>query len=194
MTRRSEAFEALTVVLREELEADILRGELSWRQLAAKFKVPVGTLRDFADRKRLVRNASGLKCELVASLLAKPDEAAPRETVSAHPAAESTQRSESSQRTAHEELEAAAKEDARDMRNGLVAARIALNVVGRKLMEVSQKPGVFEAREVKVMAETTVIAIRTIREIRGLDPKDGTARGGLNITIKREESKHDDAF
>lgn len=80
------------------------------------------------------------------------------------------------------------------MRNGLVAARIALNVVGRKLMEVSQKPGVFEAREVKVMAETTVIAIRTIREIRGLDPKDGTARGGLNITIKREESKHDDAF
>lgn len=80
------------------------------------------------------------------------------------------------------------------MRNGLVAARIALNVVGRKLMEVSQKPNVFEAREVKVMAETTAIAIRTIREIRGLDPKDGTARGGMKIIIKREESKHDDSF
>ncbi|HRD87375.1 MAG TPA: hypothetical protein PK752_03815 [Accumulibacter sp.] len=194
MARRSEAFEALTVAHREELEADILRGELSWRQLAAKFKVPAGTLRDFADRKRLVRNASGLKREMVASLLAKPDEIPPQETVSAHRAAESTQRSESSPRTAHEELEAAAKEDARDMRNGLVAARIALNVVGRKLMEVSQKPNVFEAREVKVMAETTAIAIRTIREIRGLDPKDGTARGGMKIIIKREESKHDDSF
>ena len=83
-----------------------------------------------------------------------------------------------------DEIEAAAREDARDMRNGLVAARIALGVVGRRLNVVASKPGVFDARETKIMAETVKIAVQTIREIRGLsDPKDAKE---LNILIKRE--------
>ena len=189
MARRSEALESLTVVQREELEADILRGELSWRELERKFGVPQGTLRAFADRRGLVRNASGLKRELVAQMLAKPEP----EPVAAHSRTDTAQREEPLKKTARDEIEAAAKEDARDMRNGLVSARIALNVVGRKLMEVAQKPHVFEAREVKTMTETVAIAIRTIREIQGLDPKE-TAGKPMAITIRREEVPHGDGF
>lgn len=192
MARRSESFESLTVVQREELEADILRWDLTWRELAKKFGVPEATLRAFADRKGLVRNATGLKRELVAQILAKPD-MEPAATDSAQSAQQTAQRAESPPKTAREEIEAAAKEDARDMRNGLIAARIALNVVGKKLMEVAQKPHVFEAREVKILAETVSIAIRTIREIQGLDPKEAVGKP-MTVVIRREELPHGDGF
>lgn len=175
MARRSTSFESLSQNQLEELEADILRGELAWRSLAKKYSVPEATLRDFAQKHGIVRNPTGLKRERVAALLAKPDPLleTKQETVSsgqsaqdsAQKAANTAQRAESNPK---DDIEAAAQEDARDMRFGLNAARLALQIVGSKLNQ-ARNSNVFGPKEIKTLSETITINISTIRQIRGLD-------------------------
>ena len=171
MARRSTSFESLSQNQREELEADIIRGDLSWRSLAKKFLVPEATLRGFAEQRGIVRNPTGLKRQLVESLMAKPDpvpevdSARPVGADSTHAAQESTQRAES---TPRDDIEAAAQEDARDMRFGLQAARLALKLVGTRLSQAGTSSS-YGPREIKILSETIAINITTIRQIRGLD-------------------------
>ena len=70
MARKSDKLEALCQVRKEELIADIMRGELSWRALSSKYDVPEATLRSFADRSQIQRNPTGAKREMVAAKMA----------------------------------------------------------------------------------------------------------------------------
>ena len=76
MARKSDKLEALCQVRKEELIADIMRGELSWRALSSKYDVPEATLRSFADRSQIQRNPTGAKREMVAAKMALPDHSA----------------------------------------------------------------------------------------------------------------------
>jgi hypothetical protein len=167
MARRSASFESLSQNQLEELEADIIRGDLSWRALAKKFSVPEATLRSFAEKHGIVRNPTGLKRQRVEQLMAKPDPLPDQQSAqnSAQKTNNSTQRAES---TPKDDIEAAAQEDARDMRFGLQAARLALNIVGAKLNQ-ARNNNLFGPKEIKTLSETITINISTIRQIRGLD-------------------------
>ncbi len=175
MARRSAAFESLSQNQLEELEADIIRGDLSWRGLAKKFLVPEATLRSFAEKNGIVRNPTGLKRQIVEKLMARPDPQPDSRTDSlstqalepdsAHLAQNSAQRAESSPRG---DIEAAAQEDARDMRFGLQAARLALSLVGTRLQQ-AKGSNTYGPREIKILSETIGINITTIRQVRGLD-------------------------
>lgn len=198
MARRSTALESLSANQLEELEADIMRAEQSWRGLSSKFKVPETTLRQWADKKGIVRNPTGLKRQLVETLLSRPDPAlapvpspasslAPPQAsadsaqapagdsapLSAHHSAHSAQRAESSPRA---DIEAAAAEDVRDMRFGLQAARAALMLVGRRLQTAQATPGQIEPRDIKVLSECVALNVGTIRLIRGLDVVTGSVK------------------
>lgn len=169
MARRSDKLEALTAVRREELIADIMRGELSWRALSAKFDVPQATLRLFADRNQIQRNPTGAKREMVAAKLARPDTAqAPVPDTARQPEA-AAQRAESAPAAPKSDLEAAADEDVRDMRYGLQAARMALNIVGKKLSVGLARPEQLSPRDLKSLSESITLNVSTIRSIRGLD-------------------------
>jgi len=73
-----------------------------------------------------------------------------------------------SQSTPRDDIEAAAQEDARDMRFGLNAARLALNLVGLRLNQ-AKTDNQYGPREIKVLSERIAINVNTIRQIRGLD-------------------------
>lgn len=195
MARRSTALESLSANQLEELEADIMRGEQSWRGLSSKFKVPETTLRQWADKKGIVRNPTGLKRQLVETLLSRPDPApavvpslasppasshvsgdsaqAPADDSAPLSAHHSAQRAESSPRA---DIEAAAAEDVRDMRFGLQAARAALMLVGRRLQTAQATPGQIEPRDIKVLSECVALNVGTIRLIRGLDVVTGSVK------------------
>lgn len=175
---RKPAVERLDDLQREHLIADIMRGELSWRQLAAKYGIPEGTLRGWAEREKLERNPSGLKRELVAQAMAKPDPKPEAESAQTARESESTQGSETAQQSAQRatttpptlaEVEEAAAEDARDMRAGLAAARLALVLVGKRLKAAQADDGAYTPRDIKVLSESVAINVGTIRTIRGLD-------------------------
>jgi hypothetical protein len=166
MARRSDALERLSKVQREALDADIMRGELSWRELEKKHGVPQATMRAHAERNGIVRNPTGIKRAMVEQLLAQPEDSAAARSArqSAQPAADET------------DLEKAAAEDARDMRLGLGAARIALSLVGAKLQKVYGTNGRdgdtsvdYSPRDLKTFSEAISINVDTIRRIRGLD-------------------------
>jgi hypothetical protein len=174
MARKSLALELLTQNQLEEMEADVIRGDLSWRALGEKYAVPHATLRSFAEKKGIIRNPTGLKRQLVEKLMSQPeptpapavsDSAQPNGTHSAQQTVHSATRVES---TPRDDIEAAAQEDARDMRFGLSAARLALNLVGLRLNQ-AKTDSQYGPREIKVLSESIAINVQTIRQIRGLD-------------------------
>lgn len=173
MARKSDKLEALCQVRKEELIADIMRGELSWRALSSKYDVPEATLRSFADRSQIQRNPTGAKREMVAAKMALPDHSAqPAQTgpaQSAQSAHESAQRADSATGLVTSTLEAAADEDVRDMRFGLQAARMALTIVGKKLQAGVINHSQLAPRDIKSLSESIALNISTIRAVRGLD-------------------------
>lgn len=166
MARRSEKLESLSALRKEELIADIMRGELTWRALSAKFDVPLATLKAFADRNQIQRNPTGAKREMVAAKLAQPYSEQPSEQPSEQFGGITEQRSDS---LAKSSLEAAADEDVRDMRYALQCARMALNIAGKKLSVGLRSPEQLSPRDLKSLNESLVMSTDTIRSIRGLD-------------------------
>lgn len=178
MARSSAKLEALTPQAREALEADIVGSDLSWRQLAAKYGVPRNTIHSWAERRGLIRDPSGLKRQLVQQALAKPvpDAGTGQVGTDGHSGHSSGRCPDAPVATVESlspptraEVEAAAGEDARDLRLGLQASRAALVLVAKKLQAAQANTDLYAPREIKVLSEAVAINIGTIRTIRGLD-------------------------
>ena len=151
----------------------------SWRDLESDFKIPFGSIREWAERNGYGRSPTASKRKMVEDLLATPETAqATSETI--HQAKQTEQRSIS---TGNTDVDAAAQEDVRDMRLGLQAARLALKVsaMGLKGMADSGDP---DPKATKLWSECIAINVNTIRKIRGLDDNTQTA----NITIANPRS------
>jgi len=170
MARRSRAFDALSKEDLDRLTADLLGSDDSWPALAKRYGVPESTLRDFANRRGIVRNPTGLKRQLVQAAMARPDPPPARQSVG-ESVGDSAPPTEKTAGPGRSDVEAAAEEDARDMRIGLQAARIALSLVGQQLQAAygPTKTASLEPREVKILSESIAINVATIRLIRGLD-------------------------
>lgn len=133
----------------------------SWRDLEADFGIAQSTIRLWAETNGYQRNPSSAKRKLVEDLLSKPEIAQPP-VESAHFLAHRTES------TGNPDVDAAAREDERDMRLGLQAARLALQVsaLGLKAMKDS---GIQDPKATKTWSECVSININTIRTIRSLN-------------------------
>ena len=144
------------------IEAAYRGGSDSIRSIADAHGISEGAIRKQAKKHCWLRDPEGLKRERVRAFMAGTShQYAPRTP---------------SDLVLNQEAE----EDARDMKLGLQAARLALQVAAMGLKNLreagSAKPG-----ETKCWSETVALNINTIRRIRGLD-------GGHtipNITIER---------
>jgi hypothetical protein len=151
---------------------------ISWDNLQIEFGIAQSSLRAWAERNGHGRSPTASKRKMVEDLLAKSESSQSAE--SAESALQSAPRAVS---TGNDEVDAAAHEDVRDMRLGLQAARLALQVseLGLKAMRDS---GDLEPRNAKLWSECVAINVTTIRKIRGLDDTTATA----NITIANPRS------
>lgn len=196
MARKSKC-DALTEQDRLKLIGMIGEGK-SWREMSAAFNLPVATLHEWAERNGYQRSPTAAKRMLVEELLAKPEvrlarQVQPVETEQTEHSdeAEQEQTEQNAIQTEHRsistgnsDVDAAAHEDARDMRLGLQAARLALQVSAVALNEM-RKARVNDARTAKVWSETVAINVATIRKIRGLDDTNTAPV----ITIERSYGK-----
>lgn len=170
----------------------------TWRELSAEFGIPFPTIHEWAVRNGYQRSPTAAKRKMVEELLARPEptkakskaveteqteqEQAQTEQIVEQTEQEHEQRSAS---TGRADVDAAAHEDARDMRLGLSAARLALQVSAIGLNDM-RKAGVADARATKVWSECVAVNVATIRKIRGLD--DIAAQQPV-ITIERSYGK-----
>lgn len=145
---------------------------VSWRDLAEEFSIPAASIREWADRNGYQRSPTASKRKMVEDLLTLPETAQQTD--------QTAQRTVS---TGSTDVDAAAHEDARDMRLGLQAARLALQVsaLGLKGMREHKDP---DPKAAKLWSECVAINVNTIRKIRGLDDTTATA----NITIANPRS------
>ena len=81
---------------------------------------------------------------------------------------QTAQRAESEPSTSTPDIDATAHEDEHDMRLGLQAARLALQVSAMGLKGMSDQQ-IDDSRATKTWSECIAININTIRKIRGLD-------------------------
>lgn len=134
----------------------------SWRDLEAEFGIAQSVIRGWAEKNGYGRSPTASKRKMVEDLLAKPDSA--------------QQPGEAAQQAAHRagittgnpDVDEAAREDARDMRLGLTAARLALQVSAMGLKQ-QRDTGEAEPKSTKLWSECVAINVNTIRKIRGLD-------------------------
>lgn len=172
----------------------------TWRELSAEFGIPFPTIHEWAVRNGYQRSPTAAKRKMVEELLARP------EPTKAKPKAVETEQTEQEQAqteqteqiveqteqeheqrsasTGRADVDAAAHEDARDMRLGLSAARLALQVSAIGLNDM-RKAGVADARATKVWSECVAVNVATIRKIRGLDDTNTAPV----ITIERSYGK-----
>jgi len=133
----------------------------TWRELAAEFNLPAETIRQWSERNGYGRNPTDAKRKLVQDLLAKPDETGQQ-------TGQPGQTGQKPVSTGNPEVDEAAREDARDMRLGLTAARLALQVSAMGLKQ-QRDTGEADPRSTKLWSECVAINVNTIRKIRGLD-------------------------
>lgn len=135
----------------------------TWRDLADEFGIAEGTIREWSYRNGHQRSPAASKRKMVEDLLAKPETAQSAKT--AH---------ETAPTTGNPDVDAAAREDERDMRLGLQAARLALQVSALGLQEM-RKDKISDPKATKTWSECIAINVATIRKIRNLDdPKPDT--------------------
>lgn len=146
----------------------------SWDTLAAEFDIPSGSIREWAGRNGYGRSPTASKRKMVEDLLTQPETAQTTETA--------YQTAPKAVSTGNPDVDAAAQEDARDMRLGLQAARLALKVsaMGLKQMADAGEP---DGKATKLWSECVAINVNTIRKIRGLD--DTTANATITIANPR---------
>ena len=136
----------------------------SWRYLEGEFGIPQATIRLWAETNGYQRSPSSSKRKLVEDLLSKPE-------ISQTPAQTTAHRAES---TGNPEVDAAAREDERDMRLGLQAARLALHVSALGLKAMKDRD-IFDPKATKTWSECVSINVNTIRTIRSLNKDPETA-------------------
>ncbi len=135
------------------IEAAYRGGSDSVRSIAGAHGVSEGAIRKQAKKNKWLRDPEGLK----------------RERVKAFLAGEST-RGYAPRTPADLILNQEAEEDARDMKLGLQAARLALQVSAMGLKN-QREAGEAKPGETKCWSECVALNINTIRRIRGLDDK-----------------------
>ena len=181
MARQSKC-DALPEHERAKLIGLIAEGR-PWRDLSAIFNIPTATIHEWASQHGYTRNPTSTKRLLVEQLMARPEQ--PVQTVQTEQGqAEQAEQAEQSVVHRPEDIDAAAREDARDMRLGLQAARLALQVSAMGLNEM-RKAAVPDYRATKVWSECVSINVATIRKIRGLDDTNTAPV----ITIERSYGK-----
>lgn len=150
---------------------------VSWRDLESEFGIAQSVIRAWAEKHGYGRSPTASKRKMVEDLLAKPEAAQHADK----PAQQDAHRAESIT-TGNPDVDAAAQEDARDMRLGLQAARLALKVsaMGLKQMADAGEP---DGKATKLWSECVAINVNTIRKIRGLD--DTTATASITIANPR---------
>lgn len=136
----------------------------SWRDLAAEFSLPAETIRQWSERNGYGRSSTESKRKMVADLLAKPETG----QQTGQQTGQDTQTGQRTVSTGNPDVDAAAQEDARDMRLGLTAARLALQVSAMGLKE-QKDTGNADPRATKLWSECVALNVNTIRKIRGLD-------------------------
>lgn len=135
----------------------------SWDTLAEEFNIPATSIHKWAKRNGYGRTPTAIKRRMVEDLLARPDPETTGETTGE---VETTGRVIS---TGNPDVDASAHEDTRDMRQGLQAARLALQVSTQGLERLLSSDAVDDYRATKAWSECIIININTIRKIRGLD-------------------------
>jgi hypothetical protein len=142
---------------------------IPWRQLESEFKIPYASICEWASRSGHGRTSA--KRILVESEMAKPEHISKTKTKSFEGESEKNYK-RIEQKAEHRglmgSLEAAAQEDVRDMRLGLQAARLALNVSALGLKAMIEI-GDTDPRSTKLWSECIAINVNTVRKIRGLD-------------------------
>ena len=133
----------------------------TWETLEEEFGIAFSTIREWAKRNGYGRSPTASKRKLVEDLLAKPETAI--DTASDKPQTATVATS-----TGNLDVDAAAQEDVRDMRLGLTAARLALQVSAMGLKE-QRDTGEADPKATKLWSECVAINVNTIRKIRGLD-------------------------
>ena len=177
----------LTEIDRLRLIGRIAEG-VPWRQLECEFKIPFASIIEWSGRNGYVRTPTSVKRIIVETLLAEHESKHISEKNSKRFEGQPEKNSkQTEQKAAHKcttgSLEAAAQEDVRDMRIGLGAARLALQVSAlglKSMLEINDT----DPRSTKLWSECVAINVNTIRKIRGLD--DTTA--AANITIANPRS------
>lgn len=164
-----------------------------WREIGAEFGIPTASIHEWAERNGYQRTPTAAKRMMVQELLArpaprqitvKPEEAEHSEQDKTELIAETEQTERCTVSTGRPDVDAAAQEDARDMRLGLQAARLALQVSALGLQEM-RKSASTDARQAKVWSECVAVNVATIRRIRGLDDTNTAPV----ITIERSYGK-----
>ena len=146
----------------------------SWDTLEHEFGIAASSITQWAKRNGYGRSPTASKRRMVEDLLTRPETGEPVQTVG--------QSGQSTVSTGNADVDAAAHEDARDMRLGLQAARLALQVsaIGLKGMREHKNP---DPKAAKLWSECVAINVNTIRKIRGLD--DTTASANIVIANPR---------
>jgi hypothetical protein len=132
----------------------------SWDALGAEFGLPASTIAEWSRRNGYGRSPTASKRRMVEDLLAKPEQTAQTAGETVEPAKTVS--------TGNPDVDEAAREDARDMRLGLTAARLALQVSAMGLKE-QRDTGEADPKATKLWSECVAINVATIRKIRGLD-------------------------
>lgn len=134
-----------------------------WETLEDEFGIAQSSIRAWAERNGYKRSPTASKRKMVEDLLAKPESA----TQSAIPAIAVS--------TGNPDVDAAAREDERDMRLGITAARLAMDVSLMGL-QAMHDAGDADPKATKLWSECIAINVNTIRKIRGLDdPKQDSS-------------------
>jgi hypothetical protein len=138
------------------IEVEYRAAVRSLRAISDLHGVPEATIRLRAKKHGWVRDASGLKREIVkdamSGVVSKPAQKAAQET-----AQETVRR-----------IESAADEDIADMERGIRISRSCLEKLETAVTTAK------EPKEIKVIVEATGMAIDSIRRIRGLDSPPGS--------------------
>jgi len=152
---------------------------IPWRILGDEFKIPFVSIVEWAGRNGHGRTPTAAKRSIVETLMAMPE----TERFSEQKTERCECQSENLTEQSEHDIRAAAQEDVRDMRLGLHAARLALQVSAMGL-EAMRDSGDLDPRNAKLWSECVAINVNTIRKIRGLDDTGATA----NITIANPRS------
>lgn len=150
---------------RMKLIAMISEG-MPYAKISEIFDIPKTTIIDWASKNGLTKTPTEVKRKLVEQLVNRPTVGDGSEPD--HFSDQSENKLGVDISTGNELIDRAAKEDERDMRLGLMAARIGLQVSALALKKMHQE-NKYHARESKIWSECVAINVTTIRKIRGLD-------------------------
>ena len=138
-----------------------------WETLEVEFGIASSSIHQWAARNGYGRSPTASKRKMVEDLLSKPEKPETEIETGKSPVS-----------TGNPDVDAAAREDERDMRLGLQAARLALQVSAIGLKEMREAK-IADPKATKTWSECIAINVATIRKIRNLDDPKPEASSDL---------------